>query len=210
MMSFTAESVSWDSLQASTCFRIGSKFRYGVKLKKSGKEFRGRCPIHQGDGTDTFHVRTEKNAFHCFSCQAKGNVLDLVAAMEKFLTPPVFEREKISALNAKLSEIIEAIDGCELVSSKINSLANTVAFVVRGADGIGLLAGLDVEGICASSGSACSAGSIEPSHVILAIDRKNLSNSLVRFSLGRDSTPAEVDFVCLTLPEIIRRAQLGK
>jgi len=84
------------------------------------------------------------------------------------------------------------------------------SFLVRGADSIALLAGLDVEGICASSGSACSAGSIEPSHVILAIDRKNLSNSLVRFSLGRDSTPAEVDFVCLTLPEIIRRAQLGK
>src|ERR1019366_9420159 len=57
--------------------------RYGVKLKESGKELRGRCPIHQGDGTDSFHANTEKNAFHCFSCQAKGNVLDLVAAMEK-------------------------------------------------------------------------------------------------------------------------------
>ena len=57
--------------------------RYGVKLKKSGKELRGRCPIHQGDGTDSFHANTEKNAFHCFSCQAKGNVLDLVAAIEK-------------------------------------------------------------------------------------------------------------------------------
>ena len=42
-----------------------------------------RCPIHQGDGADSFHVSTEKNAFHCFSCQAKGNVLDFVAAMEK-------------------------------------------------------------------------------------------------------------------------------
>src|ERR1035437_7856418 len=57
--------------------------RYGVKLKKSGKELRGRCPIHQGEGTDTFHANVEKNAFHCFSCQARGNVLDLVAAMEK-------------------------------------------------------------------------------------------------------------------------------
>jgi len=57
--------------------------RYGVKLKRSGKELRGRCPIHQGDGTDTFHANTEKNAFRCFSCQAKGNVLDFVAAMEK-------------------------------------------------------------------------------------------------------------------------------
>jgi cysteine desulfurase len=137
-------------------------------------------------------------------------VIGLVAAMEKFLTPPVFEREQISALNAKLSEIIEAIDGCELVSSKINSLANTVAFVVRGADGIGLLAGLDVEGICASSGSACSAGSLEPSHVLLATGRGEAANSLVRFSLGRDSTMAEVDFVGSVLPGVVRRAQRGK
>ena len=57
--------------------------RYNIKLKKSGKELRGRCPIHQGDGKDTFHVNTEKSAFNCFSCQAKGNVLDFVAAMEK-------------------------------------------------------------------------------------------------------------------------------
>jgi DNA primase len=57
--------------------------RYGVKLKRSGKELRGRCPIHQGDGTESFHANTDKNAFHCFSCQAKGNVLDFVAAVEK-------------------------------------------------------------------------------------------------------------------------------
>lgn len=56
---------------------------YSIKLKKSGRELRGRCPIHQGEGADTFHVSTEKNVFHCFSCQAKGNILDLVAAMEK-------------------------------------------------------------------------------------------------------------------------------
>jgi len=52
-------------------------------------------------------------------------------------------------------------------------LANTVSFVVRGADNISLMAGLDLEGICASSGSACSAGSLEPSHVILAIGKKS-------------------------------------
>src|ERR1043166_8561253 len=57
--------------------------RYGVKLKRTGKELRGRCPIHQGEGAESFHANTEKNAFHCFSCQAKGNVLDFVAAMEK-------------------------------------------------------------------------------------------------------------------------------
>src|SRR5580658_5180806 len=58
--------------------------RYQVNwLRRKGDELRGRCPIHQGEGTDTFHVNISKNAFHCFSCKARGNVLDLVAAMEK-------------------------------------------------------------------------------------------------------------------------------
>jgi len=55
---------------------------YGVKLRGAGKELRGRCPIHRGEGADTFHANIDKNAFHCFSCQAKGNVLDFVGAME--------------------------------------------------------------------------------------------------------------------------------
>jgi len=58
--------------------------RYQVNwLRKNGDELRGRCPIHEGEGADTFHVNVAKNAFHCFSCKARGNVLDFVAAMEK-------------------------------------------------------------------------------------------------------------------------------
>ena len=57
--------------------------RYGINwLRKSKDELRGRCPIHKGEGTDTFHVSLTKNAFHCFSCKKRGNVLDFVAAME--------------------------------------------------------------------------------------------------------------------------------
>ena len=130
--------------------------------------------------------------------------------MEKFLKPPVFERTKLLELTNKLRNCIETVPGCELVSPRADSLANTVAFVVAGSDGIALMAGFDVEGICASSGSACSAGSLEPSHVIVATGRQERANSLVRFSLGRDSTLAEVDYVCHLLPAIIRRAQRGK
>jgi len=147
-----------------------------------------------------------------------AGIVGLVAALEKFVKPPIFEKSKLKPLAVNLISAIEKIDGCEIVSpNRIAGnlappicLANTVSFVVRGADSIALLAGLDVEGICASSGSACSSGSIEPSHVILAIGKKDLANSLVRFSLGRDSTAEEIDFVCDSLPEIIRRAQLGK
>ena len=137
-------------------------------------------------------------------------IIGLVAALEKCVKPPVFPRAKLQELTAKLISTIETIPGCELVSPREHCLANTVSFVVRGSDGIALMAGLDVEGICASSGSACSAGSLEPSHVILAIGKNNEANSLVRFSLGRDSTAEEVDYVCGVLPEIIRRAQLRR
>jgi cysteine desulfurase len=137
------------------------------------------------------------------------SIIGLVAAMEKFFIPPVFERVKLAPLITKLIAAIEKIDGCEMVSPRVFCLANTVSFVVRGADGIALMAGLDMEGICASSGSACSAGSLEPSHVVLAIGKKDASNSLVRFSLGRESSEEEVDFVISVLPEVIRRAQLA-
>jgi hypothetical protein len=73
-------------------------------------------------------------------------------------------------------------------------------FVVRGADSFAFLVRLDMEGVCASSGSACSAGSLEPSHVIKALVKLEWANSLVRFSLGRDSTREEVDFVGKLLP----------
>jgi DNA primase len=52
-------------------------------LRKNGDELRGRCPIHKGEGQSTFHVSLTKNAFQCFSCKARGNVLDLVAALER-------------------------------------------------------------------------------------------------------------------------------
>jgi len=52
-------------------------------LRKRGHQLVGRCPIHRGQRDDSFRASLSKNAFHCFACQAGGNVLDFVAAMEK-------------------------------------------------------------------------------------------------------------------------------
>lgn len=137
-------------------------------------------------------------------------VAGLVSALEKFVRPPVFDALELRPLADKLRSTIAAIDGCELVSPAEYCLANTVSFTVQGSDSIALLAGLDVDGICASSGSACSAGSLEPSHVIAAIGKANLANSLVRFSLGRETTTEDVDFVCSALPDIVRRSRFKR
>jgi len=56
---------------------------YGIQLRRSGDELRGKCPLHKGEGDRTFHASVSKNAFNCFSCGAHGNILDLVAAMEQ-------------------------------------------------------------------------------------------------------------------------------
>lgn len=139
-----------------------------------------------------------------------AGIMGLVGAMERFIATPVFEKERLAPLSRQLLNCISKIGGVEWVGSPEHRLINTVSFVVEGTDSIVLLGGLDIEGICASSGSACSAGSLEPSHVISALGKQNRANSLVRFSLGRESNAEEVNFVCRTLPDIIQRAQLGK
>ena len=138
-----------------------------------------------------------------------AGIAGLVAALEQFVRRPVFDPVKLAGLRDTLRSAIASVPGCTLVSPSSGCLNNTVSFVVAGADSIALMAGLDVEGVCASSGSACSAGSLEPSHVVLALGRPETANSLVRFSLGRDSTAAEVAAVAELLPDVIRRAQLG-
>ncbi len=135
-------------------------------------------------------------------------IIGFVEALERFVKVPVFDRKKIQPLAERLIKLLDQIPGVELVGTRKERLINTVSFVVRNSDSIALLAGLDMEGICASSGSACSAGSLEPSHVISALGiERELANSLVRFSLGRESSLAEVEYVETVLPEVIRRAQ---
>ena len=135
-------------------------------------------------------------------------IIGLAEALERFVRQPVFDKNALHPLRERLLDAVQLTPGAIPVGSPFSCLTNTVSFVVKGADSITLLAGLDLEGICASSGSACSAGSLEPSHVILALGfSRELANSLVRFSLGLGSTRAEVDFVAHALPAIIRRVQ---
>jgi cysteine desulfurase len=137
-------------------------------------------------------------------------VIGFAEASERFVKTPVFPHDQISELAARLTTCIANLGSKSAVlrSPKTQRLANTIAFTVPQADSLSLLAGLDLEGICASSGSACSAGSLEPSHVMLALGvPDHEANSLVRFSLGRGSTLAEVEHVERVLPGIIARVR---
>lgn len=139
-----------------------------------------------------------------------AGIIGFTEALERFIRQPVFQDAAVFVATRRLLALIDSLagDGVTLRGPRLRRLANTAAFTVRGADSIALLAGLDLEGVCASSGSACSAGSLEPSHVILAMGvNPSEANSLVRLSVGRENTLDEVAQVENILPEIIRRAQ---
>jgi cysteine desulfurase len=138
-------------------------------------------------------------------------IVGFVEALERFVPTPVFSRSLLVPLANSLKTRLKNIPKTILVGAKDQCLVNTVAFLVDGTDSIALLAALDLEGICASSGSACSAGSLAPSHVISALGAvPRLANALVRFSLGRQNNQSEVERVCNVLPGLVQRAQQGK
>ena len=135
-------------------------------------------------------------------------IVGLAESVERFIRPPVFEHDPLLALTNRLIAFLDTVNGVQFRGSRTARLANTVACTVSGADSIALLAGLDLEGVCASSGSACSAGSLEPSHVMVAMGvEKALANSLVRFSLGRGSNLEELLQAETAFENVIKRAR---
>ena len=132
-------------------------------------------------------------------------IAGLVEAIERFVPSPVFDRCKLESLANRLCAMNE-FDGINLVSPLAKRLANTASFTVPGIDSMTSLAALDLDGICASAGSACSAGSLNPSHVLSAMGRNdNEANSLIRFSLGRDTSEEEINNVLATFPYFVHR-----
>ena len=134
-----------------------------------------------------------------------AGIAGLVDAIERFVVEPVFVQPELRPLSERLAVLAE-LDGINLAGPLAKRLANTISLTVTGTDSMTLLAALDMEGICVSSGSACSAGSLNPSHVISAMGRNDdEANSLVRFSLGRESTVEEIDFVLGQFPKVLNR-----
>ena len=109
-----------------------------------------------------------------------------------------------SALRDRLlSGLLERVEGVEVNGATDARLPGNVNVSFRGVEAEALLMGLDLAGIAASSGSACTAGSLEPSHVLLAMGRgHDLARSCARFTLGPENTPEEVDYVVETVARL--------
>tara|TARA_B100000676_G_C17962117_1_gene778194 strand:- start:88 stop:1284 length:1197 start_codon:yes stop_codon:yes gene_type:complete len=114
---------------------------------------------------------------------------------------------KITTLQKSLIEELEQkIPGMKLNGHPTRRICNNVNVSFEGVEGEPILLGLDFSGICASSGSACSAASHEPSHVLLAIGRTaEEAQGTIRISLGRDNTQADVEYLMEILPDLVKK-----
>ena len=118
------------------------------------------------------------------------------------------EEEKwLSCLRDKLVQgLLERIDHTRLNGHPLKRLPNSVNISVDFVEGESMLLNLDLEGICASTGSACSSGSLEPSHVLLAMGlHHEQAHGSLRFTLGKWTTEEEIERVLETLPGIVTR-----
>jgi cysteine desulfurase len=105
-----------------------------------------------------------------------------------------------------IQQVTSEIPDVYLNGPRKNRIPQTVNLSFKGVEGESILLGLDMKGIAVSSGSACTSGSTEPSHVILAmgIDRV-VAQGAIRFSMGRSTTKEQLDYVLAELPAVIQR-----
>lgn len=135
-----------------------------------------------------------------------AGIVGFARAVELAVACRETESERLTALRDRFIEDLQnAIPGIRLNGPRQERLPNNVNISIEGVDGAAILMNLDRAGIAASSGSACSSGSIEPSHVLKAIGLPDdLASSGVRFSLGRATTQEMLNQTTEILAEIIR------
>ncbi len=135
-------------------------------------------------------------------------IVGLTLALERTRSEPVFPPKLMQDLAVRLMSLVQSVPGVQLVSAGVPRLPNTISFTVQGCDNEALLAALDLEGICASGGSACSTGALVPSHVLRALGYSaTQARSFIRFSLGRENSVPEVETVGRLLPSLIGRVR---
>ena len=134
-----------------------------------------------------------------------ASICGMAAAMKEACDRIDEYMPKVTAMRDKLIEGLSQIPHCALNGDPVNRLPNNVSFCFEGIEGESLLLYLDANGICASSGSACTSGSLDPSHVLLAIGRvHDVAHGSLRLSLSDYNTMEEMDHILTVVPQIVQ------
>ena len=133
-----------------------------------------------------------------------AGIVSMVAALKEACDHIDENAVKVSTLRDKLIAGLSAIPHAALNGDPVNRLPGNVNFCFEGIEGESILLLLDAKGICASSGSACTSGSLDPSHVLLAIGRPHeVAHGSLRLSLCEWNTEEEVDYMLQVIPEVV-------
>ena len=131
-------------------------------------------------------------------------IVGMAAALEQATANLDGYAAKLIPLRDRLIAGLDKIPYGELNGDREHRVPATVNFCFEGIEGEALLLLLDDKGICASSGSACTSGSLDPSHVLLAIGRPHeVAHGSLRLSLGDDATEADVDYIIEAVSDVV-------
>ncbi len=135
-----------------------------------------------------------------------AGIVGLAKAIELATTDIDKKVAAITPMRDKLIDTILKIERTRLNGDRNHRLCGNVNISVEGVEGESLLLMLDMNGIAASSGSACTSGSLDPSHVLLALGLKHeVAHGSLRLSLSDMTTPEEIDYICEKIPPIVER-----
>lgn len=133
-------------------------------------------------------------------------IMGMAAALESNIAHMSEKSEKLTVLRDTLIEGLSTIPHSILNGDRQNRLPGNVNFCFEGIEGESLLLLLDDMGICASSGSACTSGSLEPSHVLLALGRvHDIAHGSLRLSLSGDNTAEDIEYTVRAVKECVER-----
>ena len=133
-------------------------------------------------------------------------IMGMAAALEEACTGIEENSRKLTLLRDRLIAGLNRIPYSELNGAKEPRLPGNVNFCFEGIEGESLLLLLDEKGICASSGSACTSGTLDPSHVLLAIGRPHeVAHGSLRLSLGEEMTEKEIDSIIEAVTDVVTR-----
>ena len=131
-------------------------------------------------------------------------IMGMAAALKESAARMDGDAERMRALRDRLIAGLREIPHSALNGDAVKRLPGNANFCFEGIEGESLLLLLDDRGICASSGSACTSGSLDPSHVLLAIGRvHDVAHGSLRLTLGEDATEEEVDYIVRNVREVV-------
>ena len=179
-------------------------------LSLSGHKFHGpkgigALYIRQGIALTSFIAGGAQERGKRAGTENVAAICGMAQALQDACTELIRTEPRVTALRDKLIDgVLRTIPKSRLNGDRTRRLAGNASFCFEGLEGESLLLRLDLAGISASSGSACTSGSLDPSHVLLAIGLpKEIAHGSLRLSLDELNTEAEVDYVLAQLPDII-------